>query len=470
MPKPIKAFLFVFLFVLAGCSTPAATPTPAESVRQLPAITGIPPTFTPLPPGQQLLPTQPVITVTQEPLPTVSTKTPVPFGDTAVEFRYTIPELNLDRRLQGGINSQIILVDETTGQAIKRANQAGVLLELQQALSDLPLSSVPEGCTGCVQFSYDLPFAQEKAEGWLQDPALLASLDNYLNVSLGPHFPPDTAVGLYRRATSFAPAHTIAITEDGQMFSWLAAEGEVDAPVAVDTAVLDDLNNLTLDELAEEYVTACSGTSPELLYLRQGDVEKEITILCPEFALPAPLVSLYAQLDATLAAKLAASENVLERPLAAFPLAALVDYKRIDGAELTIYQDGTAVALSSDSQVMTGTISSGDIISVTTDLLDSGAMSGDLSLYAASVAPLDDGATTLPRPQSLVIMRGGRGVLNGVWPDTADLPALVLLNEILDGLLASLVDTAVPEGTITPEGTPETTPESTPSVTAAPDS
>ncbi len=460
MPKLIKAFLFVFLVVLAGCSTPAATPTPAEPVRQLPAITGIPPTFTPLPPGEQLLPTQPVITVTQEPLPTVPTKTPVPFGDTAVELRYTIPELNLDRRLQGGINSQIILVDETTGKAIKRANQAGVLLELQQALPDLLLSPVPEGCSGCVHFSYELPFAQEKAEGWLQDPTLLASLDNYLNVSLGPHFPSGTAVGLYRRATPFAPAHTIAITEDGLMYSWLATESEVTAPVVVEPAVLDDLNNLTLDDLADEYVTACSGTSPELLYLRQGDVAKEITILCPEFSLPAPLVPLYAQLDAALETKLAASENVLERPLAAFPLDALLDYKRIDGAELTIYQDGTAVALSG-GEVITGTIGSSDIISVTTGLLDSGVMSGDLSLYATSIAPPDDGTTTPPPPQSLVIMRGDSGVLNGAWPE-AEIPALALLNAILDDLLAGLTDTAVPEGTITPE--------STPSVTATPGS
>lgn len=466
MPKFIRAFILFLPFVLAACSAPAATPTPAEAVRQLPAITGIPPTFTPLPPGEQLLPTQPVITVTQEPLPTVPTKTPVPFGDTAVELRYTIPELNLDRRLQGGINSQIILVDETTGKAIKRANQAGVLLELQQALPDLLLSPVPEGCNGCVHFSYELPFAQEEAEGWLQDPTLLASLDNYLNVSLGPHFPTGTAVGLYRRATPFAPAHTIAITDDGLMYSWLATESEVDVPVAVESTVLDDLNNLTLNDLADEYVTVCSGTSPELLYLRQGDVEKEITILCPEFALPAPLVPLYAQLDAALATKLAASENVLERPLAAFPLDALLNYRRIDGAELTIYQDGTAVALSSDSQVITGTIGSSDIISVTTGLLDSGAMTGDLSLYAASMAPPADGTTTPPPLQSLVIMRGGSGVLNGAWPDTADLPALALLNEILDDLLAGLGDTAVPEGTITPEGTPEITP----SVTAAPDS
>ncbi|HFQ94222.1 MAG TPA: hypothetical protein ENK32_09450, partial [Anaerolineae bacterium] len=174
MSKAIKIFSFALLFVLAACSAPAATPTPAEPARQLPAITGIPPTFTPLPPGEQLLPTQPVITVTQEPLPTAPTKTPVPFGDTAVELRYTIPELNLDRRLQGGVNSQIILVDETTGKAIKRANQAGVLLELQQALPDLLLTAVPEGCTGCVQVSYELPFAQEEAEGWLQDPTLLA--------------------------------------------------------------------------------------------------------------------------------------------------------------------------------------------------------------------------------------------------------------------------------------------------------
>lgn len=458
MPKLPKIFLFTFLLAaLAGCVAPPPPPAPTESAPRRPAITGIPPTFTPLPPGTQLLPSRPAVTVTQAPLPTAPTKTPVPFGETAVELRYTIPAINLDRRLQGGVNSQIILVDETTGQAVKRANQAGVLLELQQVLSDLPLAPLPAECPGCVQFSYALPFAQETGEGWLQDAILLASLDNYLNVSLGPHFPPGTRLGLYRRATPFAPAHTLAITEEGQMYRWLATEGKIDEPLPVDTAVLDNLNNLPLDDLADEYVTDCPGASPELLYLRQGETTKEVTILCPEFALPAPLLPLYTQLNTALEAKLATSDNVLARPPAAFPLDALLDYRRDDGAILTVYQDGAAVA-QYENQVITGTVSSSDVLSMTNSLLDSGALNDDLSLYAAAVAPPAGSAPPSPRP--VVIMRGQTGVYNAVWPE-AGAPALAPLNAVLDNLLANFLDTAAPTEEAAPEMTPAATPRPT---------
>lgn len=468
MPKSTKFLLFVLFFILTACGRSTATPAATRAAGDLPALTGLPPTFTPLPPGTQLLPTHPVVTVTQEPLPTLPTSTPVPFGDTAVEIHYTIPALNLDRRLQGGINSQIILVDENTGKALKRSNQAGVMLELQQALPALTLNPVPAECTGCVQLRYELPFAQEQREGWLQDQIMLASLDNYLSAFLGPHFPPGTAVGLYRRATPFAPAHTIAITEDGLLYRWLATESEVAPPVSLDTAILAEVASLNLEELASEYVTTCAGTSPEVLYLRQGDVIKEITLLCPEYVLPAPLASVYSELNALMETKLAASENVLPRPPAAFPLDALLAYQRIDGAALTIYQDGTAVALDSSSQVITGTIGSSQVISITTDLLTSGVMSRDLSIFAASVTPPGEGTTV--HPQSVVIMRGENGVFNAAWLNTGSAPPLASLNEFLDELLAALLETAVPEQTVTPQATLPITPTVTTTPAGTPDS
>ncbi|HUM68821.1 MAG TPA: hypothetical protein PLK31_08250, partial [Chloroflexota bacterium] len=248
------------LLILAALATIGCTRqqeiAPTLVVTPLPTpISHLPPTFTPPNPSDRLFPTFPVVTVTQRPL--AATSTPIDFGETAVEVRYTIPALGLDRRLQGSISSQIIVVDEMTGQAIKRSNQGGVLLQLQQVLREMLLPVVPEGCEGCVFVSYNLPYSERQGEGWLRDPVILASLENYLAVSLGPHFPPGTVAGLRRSASPFAPAHTIALTADGLLYIWLATESEVSPPIAADPALLAALDVLPLASLNNEYVAAC---------------------------------------------------------------------------------------------------------------------------------------------------------------------------------------------------------------------
>ncbi|MBK7894724.1 MAG: hypothetical protein IPJ90_07540 [Anaerolineaceae bacterium] len=180
----------------------------------------------PLPPGSEIN-TIPIVTVTQAPLPTQATKTPIPFGANVVELRLTIPSLGLDRRLQGSVNSQIVLVDERTGFAVQRDNQASVLLDLQQVLPELVTTAVPEGCDSCVRITYSLPFSGVEGEGWLRDPVLLASLENYFTITLGPHFPAAAMIGLRRSASPYAPAHTIAVMEDGRLYRWMANQAEV---------------------------------------------------------------------------------------------------------------------------------------------------------------------------------------------------------------------------------------------------
>ncbi len=475
--------LVLLLFTLIGC-TRQEDIAPTLAVTPLPTpVSELPPTFTPPSPSERLFPTFPAVTVTQRPL--AATSTPIDFGETAVEIRYTIPALGLDRRLQGSISSQIILVDESTGQAVKRSNQGGVLLQLQQVLRELLLPVVPEGCDSCVFVSYDLPYSELHGEGWLRDPVILASLENYLAVSLGPHFPPGTVLGLRRSASPFAPAHTAALTADGLLYTWLATESEVGEPVAADPGLLAALNELSLATLNNEYGTACLGSPLESLFIQQGTQSRTIGLVCPEYTLPAPLLPLYVGLDAALTAKLAEREEVLPRPPTDFPLTAVLDYKRVDGARLTLYMDGTAVALSSTGQVFTGAITTTQSISLTNELIASGAVRTGLNSFpadATSIITTTEGVTvtvtaTPKPPRTQLLVRGPGGVYDGEWFGTADLVQLAALNALLDGLLnpaALPEETAVPTGdgtatpaeTVSPEATVQATAEATVQATA----
>ncbi len=432
-----KLLFFSLLFVLAGCnaartgvpaSLPAPTPLSAVTVAAspLPAAPALPPTFTP-PVGAKLVTPTPLATLTR-PAPT---STPANFADTAVELRYRIPAIGLDRRLQGTVGSQIIFADESSGRLLQRSNQGMILLELQQVLPALVLQPVPEGCEACVWLAYDLPISGASGEGWLQDPVLLASVENLLAVVLGPHFPPQTVIGLRRSASPYAPAQTIALTANGEMWIWLATEGELDLPQAgAETAVaitpsLSALQTLDLSTLASSYTTTCPGVPQESLYLNQAGQTIIIAIACPEFTLPAPLLPVYLPLDAALSAKLAASvTDAPARPPAAFPLAALLDYKRADGARLTLYEDGLLVAAIKETAVFTATLSATEIISLTTPLLESGLLQTGLTSF---LTPPES------EPYAMLLLRGPQAVLDARW--TGRKTAVAPLDDLLDQLL-----------------------------------
>jgi hypothetical protein len=461
MPKILPKLLFVILSVLlAACATSVPENTPA-AIAPIPTAPAIPPTFTPAPAGSQFNPAVPVITVTQAPLPTVETSTPIPFGADVVQLRLSIPAIGLDRRLQGSVSSQIILVDEATGLSVQRDNQASVLLDLQSVLPELLLAPVPEGCGECVRFTYSLPFSGVEGTGWLRDPVLLASLENYFTINLGAHFPAETIIGLRRSASPYAPAHSLAVTADGRLHRWLANEGKT-APVAVASPLLlAAFESLNLQGLAQQYSAPCPGSPLETLFLVGSDGQKQVVLVCPEFALSADLQPLYVPIDAALMELLTASETTIERPPFAFPLTAVLDYQRMDGAQLTIFMDGTAVANINGSQPISTTLSSSQLISVTTNLLGSGRLRTGLTTF---VPPENEAgevvATATPAtPRSVLLLRGPAGVYDAQWFNTANVPVLAELNELLDLIL--LGETAVPNET-TVTATPETT-EGTPS-------
>lgn len=471
-----KTLLFVCLALLMwGCAEPQPdSPTVALSPIPTP-MAGLPPTFTPPQPFERYFPTFPAVTVTQPAIPTRPTDTPIPFGDTVVQVRYQIPALGLDRRLQGSISSQIIIVDEVTGMAIQRSNQAGVLLDLQQVLPDLLLPVVPEGCDTCVHLTYDLPYAERQGDGWLRDPVLLASLENYFTLSVGPHFPPQTAVGLRRSASAYAPAHSVALMADGTVAAWLASESEVEPPFPADPALTEAMAAFSFSGLADQYVAPCMGAPVESLYLNNGEQDGIVGIICPEYALPTSLLPLYAALDAILADKLARNDDVLVRPPAGLPLTAVLDYQRIDGSRLTLYADGTAVAQPNTGPPaeVTAVLSTTQVLSLTADLIGSGAVRTGLTTFIR-----DDGSTltdtevtATPRPpRSLVLVRGPGGVYDGQWFGSFDVPALQPLNQLLADLLGTATEEPEAEGTAEPGTTPEAgtaTPE--PEETAVPE-
>lgn len=470
-----QILLFLFLLFLLGCASPFALDDGqsegTDSLQQPEAIQ-VPPTFTPVSRADRLLTAVPQITVTQNPLPTQPTSTPIPFGETAVELRYTIPSIGLDRRLQGNISSQIIIADETRGEIVKRDNQAGVLIELQQVLVDLPLEPIPEGCESCVRVSYNLPFADEQGEGWLKDPVMLASIENYFSTSLGPYFPPNTVVGLRRTASPFAPAHTIAVTADGMQVVWLVTDSEVETAVPANPAILEALNQLDLTELEAQYTVSCGVTTVEQMLLVSGQTTRPIVLNCPEFALPDTLVPLYGAVDSVLAEKLAASDVTMDRPPALFPLNAVLDYQRFDGAHLTIFRDGTVAAISPGNEPITTTLASSDVISLTTTLLESNELKlGLTSFLGTGEASEESSATATPIPQrSVLLVRGPAGVYDGFWGRTANVPLLEPLNELLNSLVGAVPveeDVEVEETAVPEEEAEET---AVPEPTATPDS
>ena len=243
----MKKLILLFFVATSIISCTESGVAPTLVITPIPSpVAEIPLTFTPPQPFERFFPTHPVVTVTQPTIPAQPTDTPIPFGDTVVEIQVQVPSIGLDRRLQGSISSQIIIVDEATGQALKRSNQAGVLLDLQQILPELLLPRVPEGCDTCVHISYNLPYGDLQGEGWLRDPVILASLENYFTLSVGPHFPPGTIAGIRRSSSPYAPAHTIALTEDGRVFTWIAAEAEVSQSVNASSVLLEAMDNLDL--------------------------------------------------------------------------------------------------------------------------------------------------------------------------------------------------------------------------------
>ncbi|MEJ2746922.1 MAG: hypothetical protein P8183_03255, partial [Anaerolineae bacterium] len=285
-----KLWLLLGLFTLIGCARPTPTPIVPDVVRPVLTPGELPPTFTPM--ATAVSPA----TATSLPAPTLNaTATAIDFDKTSVQLRYIIPVIGLDRRLRGNISGQISFLDGTTGQAEEYNNQSIALVELQNVLPTVELQPVPEGCDACVQIEYELPLTGETDSGWLQDTVLLVSLDNFMTAALGPHFPPGTQAGLRRNISQFAPAHTIAVLDDGRLFRWLATDAQIADPIAA-PELLPLAQAVPAADLAADYIVECVVTTPvEVLMIRPDAAP--IQLSCPEFGLPSTLLPLYLAFD-----------------------------------------------------------------------------------------------------------------------------------------------------------------------------
>lgn len=442
--------LLALLLLLAACDSPApdttrpaAVPAVVTAAQPAPTLIPIPtlfPTATP--------PAQPSPTETRPPTATSPPATPIPFGQTVVELNYRVPGLELDRNLDGNVSSELLIRDETTGRAVLRRNQAGILLELQQALLSLQLAEMPEDCPLCVELTFTLPASNLTATGWLTDTQLLASVENFTAVHLGPHFPPGTVLGLRRSASAYYPAHSAAVTGDGRVWIWRATDAAVPAPLPADSvsqSLLSTLDNLAIAELQPTYTAECDGASIDSLHINSGGNGQQTLVICPELALPAPLLPLFGPLVGLMEEAL--GDTFLTPPARLFPLHGLLGYRRADGAELILFDDGRLEAVDAGGRPLTGTVALSELISLTTTLVDS----GQLNTMGAAGPVYEAGSNTL-------VVRGPEGLLSYQWPPAAAGHAAVApAVQRLDTLLESLLDAAVSEPTPTPGAAEPTT-------------
>lgn len=420
-------FCFLWLVWLVGCSRPEQprlSPIPTDLLAVPAGASPTPfvlptlyPTFTPLPPATPL--------PSRTPAASPTAATAIDFEQKSVLFRYTIPALGLDRRLEGTVGGQITVIDETTGLAAIRTNSGTPLQEMQTAFPDLTLEPMAENCMSCVYFEYELPLSGQSDSGWLTEAYMLASIENFTAINLGPHFPAGTILGLRRSATAYEPAHSLALTADGQLYRWLATESQVTTPIT-NTTLIELLPTVPLNTFAENYLVSCPAVPVESLYLNPAGTATTIRLTCPAFSLPTSLLPLYLQLDSLLQESLAPQS--LTKPPLAVPLATLLDYQRADGNRLTLTQTEQAIVVDPAGQSLTATLSLSQTISYTSSLLDSGIFQPGVQLF---------GEATLP---NLLLVRGPQGMNEIGWselPPQAIQPLIARLDTLLDELLAT---------------------------------
>ena len=137
----------------------------------------------------------------------------------------------------------------------------------------------------------------------------------------------------------------------------------------------------------------------------------------------------------------------LPRPALPFPLDGLVDYRRADGSQLSLLADGTLIGIDTSGDVFTGTLTSTSPLSLTATLVRSNLLQPGLRTFIA---------TPSTTPQTILVVRGPTGVLDGQWDTLPERDIFVTLNTLLAELIGGS-----PTGSATPQPEAEETAVST---------
>jgi hypothetical protein len=432
----VIGLLALFLVSCQTSSTTTPPPTPPAILfdPSLPVPT-LPPTFTP---GRPVTPSP---LDTRPPLTPQPTNTPIDFSQPVLTVRYVIPAVGLDRSLAINVAGNVSFEDVNTGRTNHLNNQTSVALELQGILTNLILLPLPEGCTTCVQFSFELPVEGKSGSGWLQQDILLASFENFFVTGLGPHFPPNTIVGLHRQPSIYKVGHTVAILADGSYWGWEATSAELPPAGQVDLETINQLLEQTpVNVLETKYTVACPGYAEEFLYLTQGEITKTISLTCPELALPSTSTDLY-QTVSDLAEDVLDPERNLAYPSLPLTLDMVLYYRRSDGAILEIYADGRAIGYTPDLTPQEKQIPAETL----TPLLQTLVTSGVIPRGVQTILTIE----TVEDIEDLLLVRGELGVYEFSWTDNIGpglVPAIGEVEQLLVEL-AGVLSTPTPAAT-----------------------
>lgn len=438
------SLLLLFASFAAGCLTLPADPPPPPSLPS----SGVIVTVAPLPslyptetrPLSEVLPTQPPAErATRPPSPT-----PVDLNEPVLTLDLRLPAIGLDRSISGNVAGAVTLIDHATGDSVVMARSGRLLAEIRAALLETTVAQLSaDGCDRCLQISYSLPADGISNSGWLRDPILSASLEFLFSNSLGPHFPADTAIGFYRSASSYNVAHTIAVLDDGTLWRWVSPDDMVlDRPVELSEAdvdaLLEQLNSQPLRLWEDAYTVPCPGYPLEILSLRPaGTGLKEIDVQCPELSLPTTLIPFYEEVT-RLAADIIADERNLSFPDQPLPLSAVIYYLRPDGANLTLFGDGSVEATGPEGELASTTIPVELVDPLLADLTNSEVLPRGVRVL---VNQEDAGNFT-----ELLLVRGELGVYEFPWRDRVGqglLPGVVSLEELLTDLVGPLQENSI---------------------------
>lgn len=431
-----------FAGLLLGCSNvpgeqspqPGAGQASVMGTRVLPTIY---PTATPFP--------SPTPASTNTPQPTAVTPTEVAFDQVVVDVAYSIPLLELDRRVRGNVAGQIEVVDQNSGMSVTLKNRPGVVVEMQQALPRATIEELPAGCEACVQVEYELPLTEQTGQGWLRDIQLLASLENYTAVVLGPHFPPGTIAGLRRGATPYEVAHSAAITSEGRLWTWTAIEDEISPPTMIEGLQDQAAGYLALIDwstLPESVGHICyqGGGAESLLLDGPGGLEL-VEVRCPELYLPGQLVPIYSALSEAVGERLQGSE--VAPPDLSMTLDTVAYYGRADGAMLNLSAAGQLHATDAEGARYTLTLTTTETLSLTVMMMDSGLLQpGPVALFEEE-------------PGNVILIRAYDNVYELAWREDDEPPAGLV--QPWDDLLEMVLRTASPQIGETPQPLPTAT-------------